>query len=907
MRLLTLKIKNFLSIVNATIKFDAFRDGVFIISGPTGSGKSSIFDAIHFALYGIPCNHNRNVNRKSLVSTYSKKDEFAEVELSFRQNDQIYKINRCLYQGGSSTCKFWNANGEILTKVREVDSAIADIIGLTAHQFDQMVMLEQNNFSKFLLADSSERGALLRNVFDTELFQWIQDYFKTKVTEYKTKADEITLKEHTLLDGATLAQLQEDLDTKISSVAEITKAKDNLSEQLSGFQKQLPERVLYEKALIDYQNAQKQLSELAVSKPLIDQSRITVEKAERLRDTRILFERMDVLQKELTNTEQQCDKTKVEWSSIPDVDMSEITAKLAKYTSEVDRLTKAKNSLGSLIMMRTRVEELEKKTSELSSRLQTYVEYEREIQQLETYFAETAATAQAWAAYDQYVTTRNNYTDLLEKTQKEIAETECVLTDEAVGFLKSVSTDTCPVCGKPLDENGNCPEEAEVKSPNFTTYYSLKASLANYQGKLEGLSVVDEPTKPRVDYLSEIYTSSAKRLEDLRYIVSDGPLLANNLRVAEEECSNLKARIQATCDELDLVVALVGETYEETLKNVTDRLTLVSQTLSDTYRQQQDLDKTRSRKSMLKVSLDQYALQIRDYKNKMSELLSSPAYALVDEYKKEKLVIDAAINNLSSIKATIQEYDFKVSMFSGVKEPKTDVQLSVAELNLKISGMTSSVNEYAAQIASFDAEVTRLEKVIVDVEKLQAERAAMRRDFETYTYLKECLNGENKSKVSLEHFVLHRQLEWILQNSNRFLSELTNGQYQLKLTWEGMSNRKQSGLDLSVLDTTNNTVRPSHTFSGGELFLLSLSLSIGLMVSINAVFSTVSLDVLFIDEGFGTLDNVTLNRVLALIHSLQTVQSIGIISHVQDLIETIPQGIKVEKTIYGSKITQFGC
>lgn len=908
MRLLNLKIKNFLSIVDATIDFTKFRDGVFIISGPTGSGKSSIFDAIHFALYGIPCNHNRNVNRKTLVSTYAKSGAYAEVDLSFQQNDKTYRICRCLYPGGTSTSKFWNANGEVITKVREVDLALTAVVGLSAKQFDQMVMLEQNNFSKFLLADSSERGNLLRDVFDTELFQWIQEYFKTKLSDFKTKADAILVREQTFLEGSTLEQLQDDVKNKKNSFESLDSAKEHLQKQLKELQRQLPIRVAYEKDLADYQNAQRQLEVLLKDEPRIKHCKEMIALCDKYRDVQAI---VDIIR----NTQNNKGKLQLELSSLmtelakfPKVEDVKIDD-LISCRKDVENWTNAVLCYQNLITQKQEVQRLNDVRSQLSSYVSNTETLKKDLDVAESGLQVLNDLTSSWRAYTAYKTACARYDEEISNLTEQLQTIKSSLKNEAVHFLLRDADGICPVCRRPLAQHL---DDSESDSLDFSEFHTLSGRLAVAKSRRESLTEVVEPNQQEPTFKEVV--DAENNIKELRKAISDSEFFdrqnASAFDKNEMELNVATARLDDFQRQASqFIPRSIAElpTEQEVLGALQSNSNNASARLVQMTNAQAEVEKIKKHKEDLLQRKQFVEASIANQDITIEELKSREAYRLYDEYLKDEQVVREFLPYYERSVHEIKSYEMKLNMVLAVTEPTTDVPYPAADLSLKIQGTTASVNGYIAQIASLNTEVQRLERVITEVKRLKAERDSMQKDFEVYAYLKECLNGENKSKVSLENFVLHRQLEWILQNSNRFLSELTNGQYQLKLSWEGMTARKQGGLELSVLDTTNGTVRPSHTFSGGELFLLSLSLSIGLMVSINAVFSTVSLDMLFIDEGFGTLDDVTLNRVLALVHNLRSVQSIGIISHVQDLIEAIPQGLKVEKTLYGSKITQFGC
>lgn len=907
MRLLKIKIDNFLSIVQANIDFSKFKDGVFIISGPTGAGKSSIFDAIHFALYGTPSNHNRNVNRKSLISTYAKKDAWAEVTMSFKQGDDIYKINRCLYMGGSTATKLWLPDGRVLTKIRDVDNAIIQAIGLSSHQFDQMVMLEQNNFSKFLLADSTERGNLLRNVFDTGLFLYVQDYFKVKVDELRQKADTLLIKEQTLLNSSTLEQLEEDLSTKTSSFDDVSKKLEKLKKRLSQLQKKLPLRIQYEKEYVDYQNAQKRLAILKQQQSDIEAAKNLVNIISTYKDTHQCVSKIRELEHKVASIQSELTDISSKLTNLPVVEPVD-SSSLSKSVMEQSKLRTLLNECAVLLRLQKEICTLEKEEIECNSFVDNSIEIKEQLDSCNRDLERFKNITQQWSRYNEYINTHTRLISKKKELVQKLSECETTLKDKAISFLLHTSDGNCPICNSPLDTDSLVVYEGIV---DFSGYDGLQAELAVIEHKIDNLTVVEKPKEEMPELALIKHTEDSLRLLEVRLkkALSEAQNNSNRKQIVSANINRCQQSIQ---DKRQYLIDNLGELFSEditvTSSNIQHRIELLSTTIRSLTDNQSKYETYLSKKQSYQSAINNCKANLIMCNDEVIKLKESTPYSLYDKYIDNGVdeIIETYFPRFQEFVSQINNYEFQEKMLSGVPKPTTDIEETVAELNRDIECLTISCNECVSQIATFNVECSRLETTIEQVKEIQEERAGMEDDLSSYTYMYECLNGKNKAKLTLEHFVLHRQLEWILQNSNRFLSELTNGQYQLKLAWEGMNNRKQGGLELSVLDTTNGTVRPSHTFSGGELFLLSLSLSIGLMVSINAVFSTVNLDMLFIDEGFGTLDNATLNRVLSLIHNLNSVQSIGIISHVQDLIETIPQGIKVEKTLYGSKVTQFG-
>ena len=242
---------------------------------------------------------------------------------------------------------------------------------------------------------------------------------------------------------------------------------------------------------------------------------------------------------------------------------------------------------------------------------------------------------------------------------------------------------------------------------------------------------------------------------------------------------------------------------------------------------------------------------------------------------------------------------------SAVEAPKKVADITELECQGMINKLNDSITELVRTIAGIDNAVDNDKKLIAEVEEIKAKKATLLPKHKEYKYIHDQISGKNTAKLSLENFVLHRQLEWILETSNRYLATLSNNQFALNIRWES-TGRSQGGLEISILDRLSGKSRPAQTFSGGELFQLSLSLSLGLMSSINSLFGGLNIDMLYVDEGMGTLDNESLNRVLSTLNGLKNISTVGIITHVQEVIDSIPQGFLVDKGLQGTTIKQFG-
>ena len=238
------------------------------------------------------------------------------------------------------------------------------------------------------------------------------------------------------------------------------------------------------------------------------------------------------------------------------------------------------------------------------------------------------------------------------------------------------------------------------------------------------------------------------------------------------------------------------------------------------------------------------------------------------------------------------------------KPTKPESDLTSMQCQSNITSLTNSIQDSISEIATAENQLKNDNELVEKIESIIKEREEITPKYKETQYVYNQISGRNASKLSLENFVLHRQLEWILNTSNQYLKTLSNNQFHLTIRWEG-TGRSQGGLEISIADAVSGKARPAETFSGGELFILSLSLSLGLMSSIDSLFTGLDLGVLFIDEGFGTLDAECLNRVLSTLQQLKSIDCVGIISHVQELIESIPQGFAVTKGLGGTVIKPY--
>lgn len=895
MKLLTLKIKNFISIKDVNLDFTKFKPGVFLISGPTGSGKSTMLDAIHWALYGVTLNQNRAANStisKSIYSDYAGEKEDLKVELTFEQQDVNYKIVRTMSKSGTTTLKFYTPDG-IFDKIREGNNAIEKVVGLNSKQFDHMAMLEQGNFSKFLLADSKDRAVLLRNVFDTQLFRDLETKLKEKQDNLKNEIDSLIQLEQAYLHGDTIDTIKSRIELAEASKQANEDQLKQYQNDLQTYQELQPKLQEYNRLLHLYTTAQNQLKQLEQQRTHIDTIAVNKAYYEQYSASIKLYDKAVALKQSLESAEVEIKKLQQElWDtsckevSVDDVDkLRDKAAELKRQFEGAYEYEEKEQSLGYLAIeykeTETKIAETEKQIADiqkigdaLNVKLPAREQYERDLAEYEK--------------VEQQLNTQkaklNTLNTMLEKAKPGYVESL------KMHLLQICEKGTCPICGTTYltDTNVETPEvsfdkfqqmqaeqyalyqwiteHANLTAPTCDVEMSAKAirtELSKLQKQLNDLNTQLNSLNAKHQLQDATADNIKAALTELREFKSlDSRTLSIELETAETEYNNLKAEY---------------DKYKQAEAKIVSIRSKI-----DSWKQTIELKRTEAEKDGIPLDPDsvkdglEYRQAVEDYERNQAK------YAVETERFKSEL-----------------------ERLSAIKEPEKVADITELECQTRINQLNADITGLVRTIAGTDNAIANDKKLIADVEDIKAKKNGLMPKHKEYKYIYEQISGKNPAKLSLENFVLHRQLEWILDTSNRYLATLSNNQFVLNIKWES-TGRSQGGLEISILDKLSGKARPAQTYSGGELFILSLSLSLGLMSSIGSLFSGLDIDMLFCDEGMGTLDQESLNRVLSTLNGLKNISTVGIITHVQEVIDSIPQGFLVDKGLIGTTIKQFG-
>ena len=554
MRLLKLQIKNFISIKQASIDFEALNDGVFLISGPTGSGKSSMLDAIHWVLFGKTLSSNRATVTKEIRSTYAPANEDTVVTLTFTQDKVDYKVIRALKKDGGTAVQLF-APGIIYDKVKEANEHLEKIIGLTVKQFDQMVMLEQGNFSKFLLADSRTRAEILRDIFDTQLFKDLELRFKDRCADLKNIILNSTELEQSLLQGEMLDTIKSQITLTAETITEEQARRDELKQRQQEAEEALPALITYDQQYSVYMKAQKELEQL-------DSLKGEVEELYRKREIFTTYSGIIDWYAQYSKTKQEYDKGLL--------DEADYQKRIASIAVD-DELS-------------IKVADLQSRQAELNSKLEAFAQLSRQKEQYEGYVQEIAALTAEKAELEKSLTeveeTKNTYQTRLDTRRAYDQKKEEVLKRDqerariqsdidalsvfiegnksvyskllAKKLLELGQPGICPICGSPYtdghsDDAGITGSSIDAKQRELET---KKNQLEGLRVQLERLPVLMEPVCEEAatySYLVNRWNDVVSEYNEIRTKIYDIDkrlaTLTGATDSAKKEIENIESRV----------------------------------------------------------------------------------------------------------------------------------------------------------------------------------------------------------------------------------------------------------------------------------------------------------------------------------------------------------------------------
>lgn len=895
------------------------KNGIYLITGDTGAGKTTIFDAVTYALFGEASGENREASM--LRSKYADADTPTEVELFFscRGKDYYVKRNpeyeRPKSRGEGVTYEKANAelhlpDGRVITKLREVNAALTEIIGVDRDQFTQIAMIAQGDFLKLLLSPTDERKKIFQKLFKTQSYYFLQEKLKTEsgklgreyetiknsISQYingivcdadsveypgviKAKNDELTVEDTIELlkriitddenSNAAVRELSEKLQSETDAVKErISKAADIFEAR--------KDLIRNEEELVSASEREKVL-----------QARFAAEEARlpRARENTVKIAELKVL---LSDYDELAEKQSLYGRNKVFIDGSVQSASLTedgikRISEEIEALTEEAKTLEKAGEEKIRLEN-EKKNAE--SEKADLEKLGKSIEALEK-------------LSDDYEKAKNRYLQkrsIAEEYEAKLKEKTRVYLEAQAGILADTLEDDkpCPVCGSTVHphiavkpENVPTKEELDVLREN-TDKANDEANTARAEaGKLKGaLTEKEAGVGKEISVLSgDASPENAKSIitEKISAVICTAQELERKINEAQNRIIRRKR--------IDEILPLKNGELESARQNLTEIADKVKvKTAENSSFEKRICELTAKLPFNTKAEAENGIATLQREAEGIEKAHGEAEKALNDN--KEKLV---------SLKAAKAEILKRIGDGTDIDLPKEKADLQVLEEKKELLDLKSK-NIYS-RITSNKTSLNNILQKSSEVKAAEEKLIWMRA-------LSNTANGNisGKEKIMLETYIQTTYFDRIIRRANTRLLVMSGGQYELKRRTEAGNNRSQSGLELDVTDHYNGSDRSVKTLSGGESFKAALSLALGLSDEIQSSAGGIRLDTMFIDEGFGSLDEESLSQAInALALLAEGERLVGIISHVSELKEKIDKQIVVRKEKSGGSCISVVC
>ena len=881
--------------------------GLYLITGDTGAGKTTIFDAITYALYGDPSGNNREVSM--LRSKYADDTTPTEVELLFSYYGKEYKVKRNpeyerANKRGTGTTKqiasaeFTYPDGKVVTKIKDVDQAVKTVIGIDRNQFCQIAMIAQGDFLKLLLAPTKERMEIFRHIFKTELFSNLQEKLKR---ESGTLSDECTSIRRSIFQYINGIECDEDN----VSIIEVDKAKKgdlSIEDTIALLEKLVADDKVEETKMAKQREAvQKELDEV----------KTRIGKA---KDIEAAKKDLAENEKSFSNLSQQKEailkKVEEENARQPQIqEYTETVAKIKALLPDYDEMALKKKTIEkvrlSVKMSEEKLMKLEESIQMLITEIASLTEEDKMLQkageqkiQLESHRSHLSEKA------DKLSTLQKNI-DLLNSARKKYQVAIEVYNEKSKIAFE-------------LD--------AELKLKNKAYLDAQAGILADTLEPGAACPVCGSTEHPQIAKKPD-NVPAKEELDQLQDKLADAN---SNANVARENAGNLKGTMEekekGVCEETK---NLLGVSFDEYVPlAIKDKIVDIESQMKEIDKQISVEKKNIQRKADIEVLLPKKNTALEKARKEISEIQEEINTKKVENQTlearilelKEKLNFEskekaeATMNKLlgfideikKSFEAVQKELMKCKENLAALKSAKEEILKRLeGESDIDLERESEVQNVLAAKINTF----SRSEKLIhsrvmantKSLENIKAKAENLIATEKRYTWIKALSNTANgnipgKEKIMLETYIQMNYFDRIIARANTRLMIMTDGQYDLVRRKEALTKQGQSGLDLNVIDHYNGSERSVKSLSGGESFKASLALALGLADEIQSSAGGIKLDTMFVDEGFGSLDEDSLAQAMKALTSLaDNNRLVGIISHVGELKQRIDKQIIVTK------------
>lgn len=880
MKLKKLTIEGFKSYKNkTTIDFEKMPlDHIFLIVGKTGAGKSTILDAITYALFGNFKDQkatsydflNANIFDLHQKKSLQKNQILCQIELEFEYKQKTYSIKRIIK---TKNFKNYKENlSEIIESEKEIyiyenhqQIPLQDLpFFMEFDHFRKMVVIPQNQFSDFIKMNSEAKSDFLSKIFSLDEVRKFIDFVKEEKERIGNERNSLRESIEKILtenqinksieDPTIIEQFEENITKIINEIEklkkEVEKDKNNKEQKRKDCEKK--ENVI--KKWEEYKNNLEEKNKLEQKKRKIAQNEQIINNAKKVLDLYPIEKRLKEIVEELKNKNNELEKKE---------------NYLKQSNNEYNQNQKEKQELEN------KKEEIEQKKIELkekediNSKINIYEKIKNEIEKLEQ-------------EKQQLEEHKKNF-------KKELERIEQNLFDIYKAFLSNSlkKGSPCPVCGS-----------FEHPSP--------------YKG--EHLPTTPEKLLKKRQELQEKINEKEKKIEKIE----------QSIKKKEQEIYSIEDFIKKYYKEIS--IKEIKERLEKDINDLKEKIEAYKTKLESNAKKEKDLSKKIGELEgtilQLNQSIGDLEKEKKDKNDQLNQMLKQRKLERndifqfykdlkeIEKLEKEIKEFNERFNKIDSvINKTKEEIEELYPNFFNL----TNQELEIQTIKNDISKLKNEIQQLENQIQDKDREIGSLEErkknLIDNLKNLKeglVEYRNINKEFQLLELLYQILDGKNSKNLSFDRYLLQVYFDIIIQNANSRLRSI-NGRYHLVTTIEKEKQKQQKyGLGLKIFDQYHGVERPIYDLSGGETFYVSLALALGLNDMFHQRFRNAQIDFLFIDEGFGSLDQETLDTVISTLEEYFIHKSghrqVGLISHVESMKERFPNQIIVENYKGISKI-----
>lgn len=862
------------------IDFTAFQgQGLFLITGPTGAGKTTLFDAVTYALYGALSGEMRDKERSGVRSDFATEEIPTFVELQMEHRGKEYRIlrnprylrpkKRGKGSGGyveeKENAVLYLPDETVIEGVKEVNARLLEILALDHSQFKQISMIAQGEFARLLTAPPKDKTRIFREIFGTGIYDRFTFALGSRakalyaqVMEQKHKLEEDIRVLTVGLETSGWSREKKDrlleiTDNKYWNYAEIESCLEAMEAEALAASREVKEK---------YGEADKRVEKLTAQLTQVKEENRRIQQLRKVSEER---EQLKAQQKEYAEKEKQLKKA----VNAGNVELAEERTRLSaqavlKNREEQKRLQAEEKELKKeetgLVPVRDKSDLLEKMIAVMEELEGQQKEWEK--QQAE--FREKERVLQQGQA--QYLLEEKECLACRERFENGDRQRKLSAIGMIAGMLEVGKA--CPVCGS---LHHPAPAQAAETIISEEELENLKAEWDNAREKLTVLHGKVVEQKTRIDMLRQhIREMEASVQMKEKVLAEQSDVMVKSY--LEKGPAKARKQLQNELTRLQQVQTLIQEKIKQQNQ-------LQAEELTAQCKEKEDAAKFRE-------ALTQYGFRSKvEYEHaKMARLDRERLDQEIKEYRRR----EAANRELyDHLKASVK------------KTEETDLPLLETELEKERQLRKEALEGQK----SWDRHLKEVRRTI---KLMETRREQMEQREKEYGYVKDLENmasGNNSKKLVFEQYVLAGYFEEILRAANLRFRKMTSGRYEMSRVGQVGDGRIKDNLEIQVMDYYTGKYRSIRTLSGGESFKASLSLALGMSDVIQAMSGGVRVDTLFIDEGFGALDSESLDQACETLMSLvEKNRLIGIISHVPQLRDRIDQQLVVDRTPAGSKV-----